>query len=248
MSSIYAKAEEIDRVVRHATCPFKGETLFNPMRLMFEDGEIKTATQSSTKTAFVQGVASAGKVQGGDEVVLDADEFRGFLDLYPPDEDLSISFGDKVTIEGRKRKATLYPEALSPRIPSTIPDVVEGVVKFQSGPATTKVRLQASELSGLIDDARTVEVSEFPLQFSATSGSEVALGSTEPQHNEIEVKIDAEVEGEDAGTLIGEDFAFLFNNLEGDVELQLSDGHPLVVFSRKEWGRWMYVLTPRRPD
>lgn len=249
MPTIRAKAGDIKEMVTAYSLPYSSDVLFNPLRLIIKDGEIRTALQAQTKTAFVQAKATIGEVEGEGEVVIDTLELTKFLGLYAPSETVTISFTDGVVeMQGSKKKVTLYPQAETPTVPSVLPSVEDGVVQYRTGPATTKVVVDADDLSDLINDAKAVEVAEFPLEFYTEQNSQVSLGSHGAKHNQIQVALDCKVEGEDASTTIGEDFAFLFNNLTGEVELQLTDGHPLAVIAEWEWGRALYILTPRKAD
>lgn len=252
-TTIVGKAGDIKQKIRLLSLPYQGDVLYNPLKLDIREDGIFCAVQSQRKTSFLQAKTDLGKIDGTGDVVVDSEELLKFLDVYRPEENVRIHVGDTIRIEGDRKTSTVYGQALDPLVPATLPEFDDGIVQFKVGedeylPATARTEIDAGNLAGLIDDAKTVDVASFELDFDPHQ-AQAKLGSLRAKHNEIDVLLDCHVEGDGARTVIGDDFVHLFSNLIGDVEVQFGDNMPLVaIYENDDRDRFVYALSPRKED
>ena len=187
MTVIRNRAGALVEILRKLSLPYQNTTLFNPLRISISNGSAKVENQSTSKTSFIRAQVNLGVVEGDGDVTIGSLEMLKFLSLYKSEEEITITIGEVVTIQGTSKKSTIYPQALVPLVPPNLPQLKEGVLQYKSGPAVTFVEVEAAELASLIDDAQTVEVASFPLQFSP-EGSTVSLGGLEAKKNSILLK------------------------------------------------------------
>jgi hypothetical protein len=250
-ATIVGNAGHIRQQIERLSLPYQGDVLFNPLKLDIRENGVYCAVQSPRKTSFLKAKVDLGKVDGDDDVVLDSQDLLTFLGNYDRDEQVRITVGDTVTIDGERRSSTIYPQNLEPRVPASLPQFEDGIVQYRVGedeyaPAQAVAEIASEHLAELVDDANTIDVASFPLRFGPRE-STASLGSLKPKHNQIDVLLDADVEGERAETVIGEDFIHLFSNIRGEVEVQLRDSAPLVVVHEPaDSDRIVYVLAPRK--
>lgn len=217
------------------------EALFNPLPLEFRPGGLRCTSQSQAKTSFLVAEIDDPGISSEGSVVVNVLELIKFVKLYEPGEEVVITFSDPIVIQGATRRSTVHPDGSAPTpLGGAVPEFKDGVVQFKSGPPTAFLSVDVSTLSGLLQDAKTVDVPTFPLR-ATPDGLVVELGSAEAKKNSITRTIPVNIDGDEGSVRVGEDFAYVLGQAKGVLHLQMKDKHPLVVTN----SGIHYVLLPR---
>lgn len=250
---ITATAESLLHGFRMLSLPNGNEPLFNPLNLTVEPGKVTNVVQSANKGAFMSGeitnwqVEKTKQSEEGQRAVIDSEELLKYLGIFESKDVVTIELDETVTLKSARKKAVIYPEALEPTVPPSLPQVKEGKVYYKGGTVEAKTRavVPKEAFKEFVTDSRVVFGAQkpiFPIEFDPSGTIVAALGSTQAKHNIVETKIETKVEGEKATARFGPDFINLFQNIEAPCEIQMTAGLPMVVIV----GSLMYVIAPLR--
>lgn len=231
-ATLTGRAGQILVMLEAIALPNGKTALFNPLPLKLSPGKIAVTSQSTSKNSFVIADVEFPTVTADATVTVDALEVIKFLKGFDSGEDVTIEFTDPLVIRSATRSCRVHVEAVTPPTPASLPPFVDGVAQFKSGPATTRLSVDAGSLQAMVKDAETVEAPDFPIR-ATSAGLQISLGGLEAKKNSITRSYPVTVTGPDAAAKIGEDLSFILGHAVGPVEMQLCDkpNHPLIVIS-----------------
>jgi len=129
--------------------------------------------------------------------------------------------------------------------------------KRDASAAKTRVEVEADALSEFIADADSLKMKDqpkFPLEFlppeseGAPGFVRAEIGSLQTKQRSWDTKVPAFVKGAKATIVVGKDFRNVISNFKGKIEMQLTDGAPIVVVFKGDKRRSFVVLAPLREN
>src|SRR3989344_8162141 len=192
---------EIVDIFRALTLPIKKEPMFNPIRLVVEEGRAKTVMQARENSGFIKAdvkINTEGTTKS--DVTIDAKELLRYCQAFSAKDNLTIDCDEIITISNGKKTAEIYSRAENPKVPSRFVHIEGSTVvwdhwKGEPKPCTTFVDVQASELAGLLADYDIVKSDEeYKLHFSE-DGSYGVVGSAETRSTSIKTDFVATTKG-----------------------------------------------------
>ena len=265
MAKITATAESLLHGFSLFSLPLASEPLFKVLALEIDPTErkVRNTVQSENKASFMHGVINHWQIEGeASKIVVDAEELLKFLGAFGPKDVVSIDFGETIVLKSSRKRAVIYPEALTPLIPESLPKVKEGVAHYRVKPgveefvpAETRATVPTDAFREFINDSKliydTPAKSIFPLRFEPNSenakGSiRAALGSEQSKHNIVETTVETEVTGVPIEIKLSKDFINIFHNVDKHCSIQLTANKPVVILVEQESYKLLYVTAPLR--
>lgn len=273
MTKIVAPAKDLLEGLRLFALPLGSKHLFSPLVLEARNGKVLNTVSTKSKGAFSRGIIEGWKIERdtpeGKQIVIETEEIFSALQNFPSGAIVTIEVMENgtITLTSELKKCTLIPKEVQPSIPKILPSFdetgkawyisKEGAERLSKGKktpvepdsVTTGAVVKAEALAQFTGDADNVGLEKFALSFvpgSEANGGYIRgdIGSLDSKKRVWETKVPAAITGEEAGVVVSKDFRHIVSNLKGNIELQLSDGKPLIVVYKGDKQRVFYVLSP----
>jgi hypothetical protein len=178
-----------------------------------------------------------------------------------------------VTLTSVLKKGRIIPKQIPPSVPKVLPtfgsdgrldyglrrkkkpkgggeDYSEAEIEADLG--KTRVEVTSEALAEFVADADSLKMKDqpkFPLEFlPGENGGDpgfvrAEIGSLQTKQRSWDTKVPAEVKGAKAAIIVGKDFRNVISNFKGKIEIQLTDGNPMVVVFKGDKRRSFVVLS-----
>lgn len=193
--------------------------------------------------------------------VVSSAEFLKYLGIFEAQQDIAIFFsGTEVNFEGPNDKATIYPDA---KPPETNPVLVgkcaaalNGNLAWKKagdapeipGATPTLITIEAAQLQAVVKKAKTNESDDYFIEFAEPGVAKATLIRPGAKQNRVASSlIGAQVKGPPVGVVLAkEEFVPVVQALKGTVQLQATQGFPLVVVNKTDKASFVYIITQRK--